>query len=143
MGRGRNVPALVHAGFHVTGIDIQIDAIRDAMCTARASNLPLDAICADLTMFPLPPARFELIVVTRYLQRDLFDALREALVPGGVLLYETFTENQLRYDRGPRLRSHLLRPGELRMRLHGMQVLFDEEVTAPEAVARIAARRRA
>lgn len=142
MGRGRHVPALARAGFHVTGIDIQIDAVRDTVRTARAAGVPLDAICADLTMFPLPRAHFELIVVARYLQRDLFGALCEALVPGGVLLYETFTDNQLRYDRGPRSRSHLLRPGELRMCVHGMDVLFDEEVTAPEAVARIAARRR-
>ena len=66
----------------------------------------------------------------------------ERLVPGGVLLYETFTEHQLRYDRGPRSRAHLLAPGELRLRLRGMDVLFDEEVMAPDAVARIAARRR-
>ena len=85
---------------------------------------------------------FHVVVVTRYLDRQLFPALRDALVPGGVLLYETFTEHQLRYDRGSRSRDHLLAPGELRTLLRGMDVLFDEEVIAPDAVARVAARRR-
>ena len=141
MGSGRNVRELARAGFHVIGIDIRLDAARQARENARQAGYALDAICADLTAFPLPRARFELVIVTRYLQRDLFPSLRESLVPGGVLLYETFTENQLRYDRGPRSPEHLLLPGELRTRVHGMDVLFDEEVTVPDAVARIVARR--
>lgn len=134
--------ALARAGFHVTGIDRSLEALLQARTDAREAGHPLDVVCADLTMFPLPRARFELVIVTRYLQRDLFEALRDALVPGGVLLYETFTENQLRYDRGPRSPAHLLRPGELRTRLRGMEVLFDEEITAPDAVARMVARKR-
>ena len=69
-------------------------------------------------------------------------ALREALTPGGVLLYETFTEHQRQYDRGPRSSAHLLAPGELRRLVSGLDLLFDEEVMAPDAVARVAARKR-
>jgi tellurite methyltransferase len=141
-GRGRHAIAMAAAGFRVTGIDIQLDALRRARVAAREASLDLALVCADLTTFPLPRARYALVVVTRYLDRALFPALRDALVPGGVLLYETFTEAQLRHGRGPRSRDHLLRPGELRMLTHGMDVLFDEEVTEPDAVARIAARRR-
>lgn len=46
------------------------------------------------------------------------------------------------HGRGPTSRAHLLQPGELRMLTRGMNVLFDEEEYLPEAVARIAARRR-
>ncbi len=92
-------------------------------------------------MFPLPRARFELIVVTRYLDRERMPLLIDALAPGGVLVYETFTERQLQYACGPRSRAHLLAPGELRTLVRGLHVLFDEEVTEPEALARIVARR--
>ncbi len=141
-GRGRHSLALAAAGFRVTTVDLQFDALVQARASAEARGLTLSCMCADCTQFPLPRNRFHTVVVTRYLDRMLFPALREALVPGGVLLYETFTEHQLRYDRGPRSSAHLLAPGELRLLLRGMDVLFDEEVMAPDAVARIAARRR-
>ncbi len=141
-GRGRHSLALAAAGFRVVAVDLQFDALMQARAAARARGLAVSCMCADCTQFPLPRRRFHAIVVTRYLDRALFPALCEALVPGGVLLYETFTEHQRRYDRGPRSPAHLLAPGELRLRLRGMDVLFDEEVMAPEAVARIAARRR-
>ncbi len=81
-----------------------------------------------------------MIVVTRYLQRNLFHALRGAVRPGGVVLYETFTTAQRALGTGPTSPDHLLEPGELRRAFDGFEVLFYEEVTAPEAVARIAAR---
>jgi tellurite methyltransferase len=88
----------------------------------------------------LPAARFDLVVVSRYLQRDLFSALRAACVPGGVVLYETFTTAQRALGTGPKSPDHLLEPGELLRRFDGFDVLFHEEVSAPEALARIVAR---
>jgi hypothetical protein len=99
--------------------------------------------CADLTQHPLPSTRFDLIVVTRYLQRDLFPALRAAVRPGGVVLYETFTTAQRALGWGPASPDHLLESGELLRSFEGFEVLFYEEVSAPEAVARLAARRLA
>ncbi len=142
-GRGRHSLALAAAGLRVVAVELQFDALVQARASAVRHGLTLSCVCADCTRFPLPRHTFHIVVVTRYLDRALFPALVDTLVPGGVLLYETFTEHQLRYDRGPRSRAHLLAPGELRMRLRGMDVLFDEEVMAPDAVARIAARRRA
>lgn len=141
-GGGRHAVPLAAAGFAVTGIDFQYDRLVRARSAATERAVHLSLACADLTMMPLPPCHFEVVVVTRYLDRTLFPALRQTLVPGGLLLYETFTEHQLRYPRGPRSRNHLLAPGELRMLVHGMEVLFDEELVAPDAVARIAARKR-
>jgi tellurite methyltransferase len=143
MGRGRHAVVLARAGFKTFGVDTRLDAVRDAMRTAAGEGLGLRAWCADLTQTPLPQARFDLIVVTRYLQRDLFPSLREALVPAGVILYETFTVAQRALGRGPTSPDHLLEPGELRDRFEGFDVLFYEEAAEPDAVARIAARRSA
>lgn len=141
-GTGRHALAMAQAGYVVTAIDIRLDALQALRASASLEGLPIRPVCADMTRMPLPRARFELVVVTRYLDRDLFPALRDALVPGGLLLYETFTEHQLRHGTGPRSAAHLLRPGELRMLVRGMDVLFDEEVMGPPALARLAARKR-
>ncbi len=98
--------------------------------------------CADLTQHPLPRGRFDLVVVCRYLQRDLFAALREALAPCGIVIYETFTTHQRALGKPPTSADHLLEPGELRERFDGFEVLFYEETVAPDAVARLVARAR-
>jgi tellurite methyltransferase len=141
MGHGRHGIVLARSGFTVFGVDRRLDALQDAARRMQRAGYPLRAWCADLTASPPPPARFELVLVTRYLQRDLFDSLKAALMPGGVLIYETFTERQLAHGTGPRSPDHLLRAGELRTCVGGFEVLFDEEVDEPDAVARIVARK--
>jgi SAM-dependent methyltransferase len=141
MGHGRHTRALVEGGWRVFGIDWDAHALRDAAAAARASGGLVRAWCADLRVFPLPLERFELIVVTRYLQRDLFPALRDALTPGGVIIYETFTTAQRKHNCGPTSPNHLLAPGELRQQFNGFSLLFGEEVTEPDAYARLCARK--
>jgi SAM-dependent methyltransferase len=141
MGRGRHAVALALAGFKTFGVDVRFDAVRDATLAAEAAAVRVHVWCADLTQYPLPSARFDVIVVTRYLQRDLFPGLRAAVRPGGVVLYETFTAAQRALGWGPTSPDHLLEPGELLKSFEGFEVLFYEEVSAPEAVARLAARR--
>ena len=140
MGRGRHAVALAIAGFRVFGVDARFDAVRDATLRASGAGVRVHGWCADLTEHPLPLSRFDVIVVTRYLQRTLFRALRGAVRPGGVVLYETFTTAQRALGTGPASPDHLLEPGELLRAFDGFEVLFYEEVTAPEAVARIACR---
>jgi SAM-dependent methyltransferase len=141
MGRGRHALVLAELGFRVFGVDAKFEAVRDALAQASTRGLVIRGWCADLTRFPLPRARFELIVVSRYLQRDLFPSLGDALTPGGVVLFETFTEAQRGHGRGPTSPDHLLAPGELRARFDTFEVLFYEEVAEPDAVARIVARK--
>ena len=141
MGRGRHALPLARAGFRVFGVDAAVDVTRDTARAAREAGAPIHAWCADLTTYPLPVARFDLVLVTRYLQRDLFAAIRDAVKPGGTVLYETFTVRQRALGTGPTSPDHLLREGELRGYFENFEIVFYEEVTSPEAVARIVARR--
>jgi SAM-dependent methyltransferase len=145
MGHGRHAIPLARAGFDTFGVDLSIEAVRGAIAHARQYGLRLRAWCADLTLHPLPRARFDVVVVTRYLQRDLFPSLRASAAIGGVVLYETFTTAQRLHGVGPTSPDHLLDPGELRARFDvaGWDVLGYEEALEPEAVARLVARRRA
>jgi hypothetical protein len=71
--------------------------------------------------------------------------IEATLAPGGLLLYETFTVEQLELEGGPRRRGFLLEHGELPTLFPGLEVLSYEETTelapTPRAVARMAARR--
>ena len=142
MGRGRHAMALARAGFRVFGVDIDPEAVADGVRAARSEGRAIAGWCADLTRHPLPRARFDIVVVTRYLQRDLFPAIREAPSRGGFVIYETFTTAQRLHGRGPTSADHLLEPGELLERFRGFDVEFYEEVRGPDAVARIVAKRR-
>jgi hypothetical protein len=122
---------------------VRFEALQATRRAARERGLILRLWCADLEQQPLPRERFEVIVVTRYLQRNLFASLESALVPEGVLLYETFTEAQRAHGWGPTAAEHLLRPGELRTAFPSLAVTFYEEVSGPDAVARLVATRPA
>ena len=143
MGRGRHALLLARHGFQTFGVDLAHDAVRDAMHTARREGLSIHGWCADLTTPALPIAAFDLVVVTRFLQRDLFGAIAAAVKPGGYVIYETFTVAQRAFGIGPTSPDHLLRAGELRSAFDGCDVLFYEEVEvdAREAVARLVAQR--
>jgi tellurite methyltransferase len=141
MGGGRHALVLARNGFQTFGVDVRLDAVRDAVAAAAREGLTVRGWCADLTTFPLAPDSFDLLIVTRYLQRDLFPSLRGAVRPGGYVIYETFTVLQRGLGVGPTSADHLLAPGELRASFAEWDVLFDDEVSAPEAVARLVARR--
>jgi SAM-dependent methyltransferase len=142
MGRGRHAVLLARAGFRTFGVDLKLDSVREAIEAGRREGVPVAGWCADLTRHALPRARFDLVVVSRYLQRDLFADLTASLAPGGIVIYETFTTAQRALGRPPTSPDHLLEPDELRRRFDGFDVLFYEEVLAPDAVARLVARSR-
>jgi len=106
-GHGRHVRWLAAAGHRVTAID------RDATLLDPLTPLATTLV-ADLEAdpWPLPGRTFDAVVVTNYLWRDLFPALRAAVVPGGLLIYETFAQAHAALGR-PRRPEFLLRPGEL------------------------------
>lgn len=141
MGRGRHALLMAQAGMTAYGVDLNLDAVRDAKDRAAIAGVRLLAWCADLTESPPPRARFDLVLVTRYLQRDLSASLADALAPGGVLLYETFTVDHVAHGRGPTSPVHLLKRGELQTMFDPLEVMFYEEVLQPDAVARLVARK--
>jgi hypothetical protein len=106
----------------------------------------LEAIEADLEdgrPFPLLGRQFAAVVCTNYLHRPLFPALVAAVAPGGVLIYETFTQGHERLGR-PRRPEFLLEPGELPAAVAGqLKVRAHEEVLVerpdPALVQRLAA----
>ena len=106
-GHGRHARWLAAAGHEVTAVD------RDPELLVPLAGLAA-TLQADLEAgpWPLPGRQFDAVVVTNYLWRPLFPALKAAVAPGGLLIYETFAVAQAGLGR-PRRPEFLLRPGEL------------------------------
>ncbi len=93
----------------MTGLD------RDLSQTNMADHPDITWQAADLETgsWQLGSQSFDLIVVANYLHRPLFPDLRDAIRPGGTLIYETFMVGNEAYGR-PRSPDFLLYPDELR-----------------------------
>jgi tellurite methyltransferase len=146
MGTGRNALYLASLGFRVTGIDLSAVAVEKCRQKAERLGLPIEAIVADLERSPLPTEKYDLIVNFYYLQRSLAPQIVAALKPGGVLVFESFTIDQLQFGWGPKSPDHLLRPGELREMFADLETLFYHEGIiqgdrGPKAVASLIGRK--
>jgi len=141
-GSGRHLRWLAAAGFKVTGVD------RNAEALAGLQGLG-ELIEADVENgpWPLPGRRFGVVLVTNYLWRPLLPAIVDSVADGGWLIYETFADGQQTLGR-PSRPEFLLQPGELLQACAELQVVaYEHGLTqatgAPERfVQRIVAVRR-
>jgi SAM-dependent methyltransferase len=144
-GLGRNAIYLARAGYRVDAVDISPTALREAATRARRERVRnIRWIAADLDRWRPRRAWYDVVVNAFYLNRRLFAALRAAVRPGGLLVFETHLAS--RTDAGPRGGRYRLRPGELRRALRGWDVLYANDGVSREgrrmlALARIIARR--
>jgi len=149
MGEGRNAIYLATRGFDVDGVDADAQRVAHARVAARKLGAPIRAIVGNVEdgTYIIPIETYDVIVVFNYLHRPLFQDIREGLLPGGVVVYQTFTVEQARFGR-PTDPAHLLRPGELREAFADWEVVRYREVVGAarkdgrlRAVAGIVARK--
>ena len=105
-GNGRHSRLLLKSGFAVCAADREVSALTP-LAESGCSVQQVDLETGDA--WPLGVG-FDAIVVTNYLHRPLLPGIRQALAPGGVLIYETFAQGNERFGR-PRNPDFLLRPG--------------------------------
>jgi ubiquinone/menaquinone biosynthesis C-methylase UbiE len=129
MGEGRNAVFLARHGFAVTGIDNSPTAIAKARSRAAQEGVHLNVIEADLENYRLPKEEFDVVLCFYYLQRTLFRPMVAALKPGGALMMESYTVEQLDFPQGPRTREHLLEPNELFRAFRHLWVAYYREVS--------------
>jgi tellurite methyltransferase len=157
-GTGRHTLLLASRQQPVLAVDWSPVALAILEQRARSSNLAvrhpnrsgittsgvargIRLVRVDIESAVLPAGAFSLILCVQYLQRSLFPQIENALRPGGVLLFETFTRAQLEFTGGPRNPAHLLELGELRDAFPGLEVLFYRELRAGQGIASLVARK--
>lgn len=142
-GRGRHALLLAAAGFTVDALDRDETALAFLRATADRLELPVATARVDLEAAPaLERGAYALVAVFHYLHRPLFPALVDALAPGGLLVYETFTVEQAELGR-PRDPAHLLEHGELERLVAPLEVVRARDgLFEGRHAAAVAARRR-
>ena len=125
-GSGRHLRWLATQGFALTGVD------RDAAAVEPLRDVG-EIIVADIESgpWPLTDRQFDAVVVTNYLWRSLFPAIRASLAPGGVLIYETFADGHQTVGR-PSRPDFLLQRGELLRAFGDLRVVAFEDGFDPE-----------
>jgi len=106
-GMGRHSKYLASIGFEVDAFDVSSLAI------SSLQDIPnINAKEVDFDTHILPKERYDLIICTYFLKRELFPQIIEALKDNGILIYETFVYHP-NNEQVPSKRSFLLEEGEL------------------------------
>lgn len=127
-GTGRHAAVAAALGFRVVLVDIVEPAVR----RARANAPGIAAAVAAASALPLRRGAFGTVVVSNFVNRDLFPDIAALLAPGGHLVYETYSVAHLDLVRaglatGPTSLEFLMQPGELRRLASGLEVIEEED----------------
>lgn len=143
-GEGRNAVFLAQNGFEVDAVDISPVGLKKAEALAAERGVRIRTVVADLEDYDLGTERYDVITNLYYLQRSLIPKIQRSLKPGGVVVFEMFTVDNLGIPgaHGPKDRAWLLEPGELRRLFEGYEVLrWSETKDEKKAAASLLARK--
>ena len=126
-GTGRNSIYLASLGFEVDAVDIS-DVVIDWLAgEVERRGLSINAVQTDLTQNPFPNDGYQVIINFRYLQRDLFKPMMNALLPGGLLIFETMHRDYVEKLGNEMNPDFLMGDNELLDAFRGLRILRYEE----------------
>ncbi len=140
-GMGANSVFLAQKGYHVDALDISFVALSRLKAESCRRGLDIRCAAVDLDCFPLPLARYDLVIVFYFFSESLIGPIKDSLKPRGMLIYATFNERHtsLRPEFNP---VYLLKPTALADYFMNFEVLI-HETDAGEAqnISRLVARK--
>ncbi|MEN8169349.1 MAG: methyltransferase domain-containing protein [Pseudomonadota bacterium] len=125
-GLGGSALFLASKGLEVYAWDISPAAIERLNTSAQQQGLTIHSQIRDCIARPPEPGNFDLIIVSRFLERELCPAISAALKPGGLLFYQTYTQKKQGSD-GPNNPHFLLGEGELQRLFEELKVISYHE----------------
>lgn len=128
-GTGRNALYLAGRGYDVEAVDVSDEALERAQSRADERDVDVEWIRADLTApgFDLEAGTYDLITVSFFAALELLPDLKEALAPGGVLVYEHHLRSSDPVEIGPSSDRHCYRSNDLLRACLDLTVLSYEE----------------
>ncbi len=132
-GEGRNGVWLAQQKCQVTCVDYSEQGVRKTKALAAANGVRVDAQCHDLTEWQWPQGEFDRVVsiflhFPPNVRAAMHQAMLKALKPGGVIILEAFTPEQLNYKSGgPPVVEMLYTPEMLAEDFAGGEILFQEQ----------------
>lgn len=125
-GLGGNARFLAEQGLETRAWDVSTVAVEKLNAYARDLELPLVAETRDVERKPPRPDAFDVIVVSHFLERTLAGPLSRSLCRGGLLYYQTFTDERVD-DVGPKRSGYRLQPNELLRMFSSLRILVYRE----------------
>jgi tellurite methyltransferase len=125
-GLGANAVCLAEHGLTTSAWDISSSALEQLATHAKQHNLHIITEERDVTVNPPEANSFDVIVVSRFLDRNLMPHIKNAIKPKGLIFYQTFTKEKANKS-GPSNPDFLLDKNELLNYFHDWQILFYRE----------------
>lgn len=126
-GLGANSIFLAEFGLSVDAWDISQVALQKLQQKADLQGfLPIQCRQVNIQANSLPKNHYDVIVVSRFFDRSLSDAIINALKPGGILFYQTYTREKLD-PTGPTNPDYLLKRNELLRLFSPLTVVYYQE----------------
>jgi 2-polyprenyl-3-methyl-5-hydroxy-6-metoxy-1,4-benzoquinol methylase len=125
-GLGSNAFYLAELGLQVHAWDISSVAIKKIQQHTRYAELHLEAQEKLIEPAAFEKQQFDVIVVSRFLERSCCAAIMDALKPGGLLFFQTYTFEKVAQE-GPKNPDFLLAENELLQLFNALKVVFYQE----------------
>ncbi|MCC6278708.1 MAG: class I SAM-dependent methyltransferase [Oligoflexia bacterium] len=131
-GEGRNAVYLAKLGHNVTATDQSALGLKKLETLAETQQVKVATIQSDISDFDLGEKKWDVIVsiwfhLPESLRRPIHRKVVEALKPGGHLILEAYTPNQLKYQSGgPKEMTMLMSKDSLIQELNGMRLEISE-----------------
>ena len=133
-GEGRNAVFLAESGYQVSSVELTPAGVAKTKRLAQERGVRVDAVVGDLADFDLGRERWDLVVsifahVPPALRRSLHRRVVSSLKPGGVLLLEAYTPDQVgRGTGGPQDSLLTMTLEGLRVELAPLEFVYGEEL---------------
>jgi tellurite methyltransferase len=132
-GSGRESVYLALQGCQVDAVDILPDALEKAQALAQGSGVPIRTLCQDLTRpSDLPGRPYDLVLLFRFIDRDLIRRIPDILSPAGLVIIEGFHARDVAAAQAGRKPAKLLQDRELASMLPGMHSLVSRDAVERE-----------
>lgn len=123
-GHGRNSILLAKYNCKVISIDIDILSLKSFN---RKNIIKVQTDLENFLNWPLNKNIFDIIIVTNFLNRKIFNYIKNSIKNNGYLIYETFGEGQ-QFLGKPKNKKFLLKKNELLSLTKNLKLIFYEEV---------------
>lgn len=124
-GRGGNALLLARAGLSTTAVDVSDHVVSSLAGVAKDQKLTLNAVACDIQDWLNAldvSVCFDVIVVSRFLDRALIPELIRRLNINGLVYYQTFVQEKATASVGPSNPDYLLEPNELLSFFAGLRI---------------------
>ncbi|WP_345779700.1 class I SAM-dependent methyltransferase [Haloplanus halobius] len=112
-GTGRNALFLAETGYDVDAVDVSDAALERAERAGEARGVDVNWIRSDIADFAFEESAYDVIAVSFFAALDRLPDIKEALAPGGVLVYEHHLRSSDPIDMGPSTDRYRFRANDL------------------------------